>query len=152
MCSLKKLYLQKHQRKHTKMSHLKRNIDYLATTNISIFDELSLWSSYFTKLILDNIEMRPNLNVLDVGYGLGVPILELAQRFGTRETFTEGRNEMEWLRHIYDTFRGQPKLKNEGVPDFDTFWEDGYVETPMPSRPYNVFETCRADPVANCHQ
>ena len=51
--------------------------------------------------------MRPNLNILDVGYGLGVPILELAQRFGDSCQFTgidpwEAAHERaNWKKEIY---------------------------------------------------
>lgn len=89
------------------MNHAKRKIDYLDPSKVSIFDELSLWSSYFTKLILDNIEMRPNLNILDAGCGLGVPTMELAQRFGGSCQFTgidpweAAHKRAEWKKEVY---------------------------------------------------
>src|SRR5699024_6503324 len=42
----------------------------------------------------------------------------LAERLGVAETFTEGRDEMAWLRHLYEGFR----TRNTNAPDFDTFW------------------------------
>lgn len=64
------------------MTYLEKTYNLEDPNLVSIFDELSLWSSYFVRLLLDNVELRPNLNVLDVGFGTGVPIFELAQRLG----------------------------------------------------------------------
>lgn len=49
---------------------------------VSIVDELPLWSAPFGLMLLDKIKLRPNLTVLDIGFGLGFPILEVAQRLG----------------------------------------------------------------------
>jgi len=49
---------------------------------ISIIDELPLWSAPFGLMLLDKIEFKPAINVLDIGCGLGFPLIELSQRFG----------------------------------------------------------------------
>jgi len=49
---------------------------------VSIIDELPLWSAPFGLQLLDTIELKPNINTLDVGCGLGFPLIELAQRLG----------------------------------------------------------------------
>lgn len=49
---------------------------------ISIIDELPLWSAPFGLMLLDNVLLNPNINVLDIGCGLGFPLIELSQRFG----------------------------------------------------------------------
>ena len=49
---------------------------------VSAYDELPLWSSMFGLLLLKHIDLRPEMNVLDVGCGTGFPALELAQRLG----------------------------------------------------------------------
>jgi len=49
---------------------------------ISIIDELPLWSSPFGLMLLDKVQLKPNINVLDIGCGLGFPLIELSQRFG----------------------------------------------------------------------
>lgn len=69
----------------------------------------------------------------------------LAQRFGTRDSFTEGRSADEWLRHMYEVAREQALESHAFWPSFDEFWERGYLETPE-SRPRVTFDDFRADP------
>jgi ubiquinone/menaquinone biosynthesis C-methylase UbiE len=49
---------------------------------VSIIDELPLWSAPFGLKLLDTINLRPNINILDIGFGTGFPLIELSQRFG----------------------------------------------------------------------
>jgi ubiquinone/menaquinone biosynthesis C-methylase UbiE len=49
---------------------------------VSVIDELPLWSAPFGLKLLDTIELKPNINALDIGCGLGFPMIELAQRLG----------------------------------------------------------------------
>jgi biotin/methionine sulfoxide reductase len=71
---------------------------------------------------------------------------ELARRFGTHEAFTEGRNEMAWIRWLYDDFRARAERVDIELPAFDAFWETGYAELPQRPREYTLFEDFRADP------
>ncbi|MDQ3929238.1 MAG: class I SAM-dependent methyltransferase [Chloroflexota bacterium] len=48
----------------------------------SVFDELTFWSSRFGVLLFDNLQVRRNLNILDVGTATGFPLFELAGRYG----------------------------------------------------------------------
>jgi len=50
----------------------------------------------------------------------------LAERLGYADTFTQGRTSAQWLRHLYDRWRAEPKKP------FDEFWADG--EMPAPGR------------------
>src|SRR5512145_1586668 len=63
-----------------------RYLDDLAITDgpelVSAYDELSLWSAPFGRLLLDHVPMRRGMKVLDVGCGTGFPLLELAERLG----------------------------------------------------------------------
>ncbi|MBP6871229.1 MAG: class I SAM-dependent methyltransferase [Bacteroidales bacterium] len=49
---------------------------------IHYLDELPLWSAPFALQILDKVIPAKNLRVLDIGFGTGVPLIELASRLG----------------------------------------------------------------------
>jgi arsenite methyltransferase len=51
-------------------------------STVALYDELPLWSAPFGLALLDAVEVRPGLTVLDVGCGTGFPALELAERLG----------------------------------------------------------------------
>ncbi|NKB50152.1 MAG: molybdopterin guanine dinucleotide-containing S/N-oxide reductase [Alphaproteobacteria bacterium] len=70
----------------------------------------------------------------------------LARRLGTEEAFTEGRDEDEWLRHIYDRTRQRAAERDVTLPSFDSFWSEGHVEVPEPDAPHVMFADYRADP------
>ena len=74
---------------------------------------------------------------------------DLARRLGFAEGFTEGRDESEWLRHLYDVSRQQAARMQVELPDFDTFWKQGYVEVDVPEKAYVLFEDFYADPDAH---
>jgi biotin/methionine sulfoxide reductase len=68
----------------------------------------------------------------------------LASRLGSEDAFTEGRDERAWLQHLYDQFyeRAQSNL----IPDFESFWEKGWVEIPRRADEHVIFADFRADP------
>jgi biotin/methionine sulfoxide reductase len=74
---------------------------------------------------------------------------ELAARLGCEDAFNEGRSEMQWLRWIWDGVRESAGARGVALPDFNDFWEQGSVELPPPDKPFVLFESFRADPVAN---
>lgn len=49
-----------------------------------VYDELPLWAAPFGLRLLEAVEMKTGLRVLDVGCGTGFPLLELAQRLDSR--------------------------------------------------------------------
>ena len=68
-------------------------LDYLDTkvntgdaASLSAQDDFPLWSAPFGLMLLDHIRFRPNLKALDIGFGSGFPLLELAQRLGNSST------------------------------------------------------------------
>jgi biotin/methionine sulfoxide reductase len=70
---------------------------------------------------------------------------DLAGRLGFRAAFTEDRSEMDWLRHLYEVARQQASRHGLERPDFETFWQTGYVADPVP-RHYDFLADFRADP------
>jgi biotin/methionine sulfoxide reductase len=70
---------------------------------------------------------------------------DLAERFGFRDAFTEGRSEMEWLRHLYEVARQQAARHRIERPDFETFWETGHVADPV-SPHFDFLADFRSDP------
>ena len=46
------------------------------------FDEVPLWSAPFGSKLLDAVNYKKNLRVLDIGFGAGFPLIELASRLG----------------------------------------------------------------------
>jgi biotin/methionine sulfoxide reductase len=73
----------------------------------------------------------------------------LADRLGFADAFTEGRGEMEWLRHLYDRSRQDAARQGLELPPFDEFWQEGLIELPAPARATILLEDFRADPAAH---
>ena len=73
----------------------------------------------------------------------------LAQRLGFFEEFTEGRNEEEWLRHLWDQARQRAGQANFELPDFDTFWHEGPKEILKAEDKTILLEAYRKDPRIN---
>jgi arsenite methyltransferase len=48
----------------------------------SVVDQVSLWAARFGLFLLNNLDLRPNLNILDVACGTGFPLFELSQMHG----------------------------------------------------------------------
>jgi len=51
----------------------------------------------------------------------------MAERMGFAEDFTEGRDEMGWVRHLYEGSRADAAKAGVTLPDFDAFWADGWI-------------------------
>jgi ubiquinone/menaquinone biosynthesis C-methylase UbiE len=45
-------------------------------------DELPLWSAPFGLKLLNHIDCKPNITALDIGFGTGFPLIEIAMRMG----------------------------------------------------------------------
>ena len=73
----------------------------------------------------------------------------LAERLGFFEEFTEGRNEEEWLRHLWDQARQRAGQANFELPDFDTFWHEGPKEILKAEDKTVLLEAYRKDPQNN---
>jgi biotin/methionine sulfoxide reductase len=71
---------------------------------------------------------------------------QLASRLGVEEIFTEGRDENDWLRWLYE--RSTETLECAGVklPGFDEFWEEGLVTHGSEEFERVLLDRFRSDP------
>jgi FkbM family methyltransferase len=58
-------------------------IDYKTPEFGDLYDELPLWSAPFGLMLLEHVDLRPGMTILDVGAGTGFMTIELAQRCGS---------------------------------------------------------------------
>lgn len=81
------------------------------------------------------------LNDFDIFHGI-------AKKLGIADAFDEGLDENGWIRSLYD--EGLQFAIKQGIelPDFDTFWKQGYAEVPAPAKPFVLFEDFRNNPEA----
>lgn len=99
------------------------------------------WDTYITpsKKVLENYaESRSDYEVF----------CELSQRLGVLDTFSEGRNELEWLEYIYQVSQRNAKKVGIELPSFQEFWEKGEpinLEPQIPVREHFI-ERFRKDP------
>ncbi|MCX6132798.1 MAG: methyltransferase domain-containing protein [Ignavibacteriales bacterium] len=64
------------------MNYLDESFDLEDPELVSMIDELPLWSAPFGLTLLDAIRYRKNITALDIGFGTGFPLLEIAMRLG----------------------------------------------------------------------
>lgn len=62
-------------------NYLNTNFD--PTEIYDLGDELPLWSAPFGIKLLNFIDYKPNISAIDIGFGTGFPLIELAMRLGT---------------------------------------------------------------------
>jgi biotin/methionine sulfoxide reductase len=74
---------------------------------------------------------------------------DLATRLGYAPAFGENRDEMQWVRFIYERAHAANAKAGIDLPDFDAFWEAGYVEQPPPNHDFVMLSEFRADPKGN---
>ena len=63
-------------------NYLKTKYDLNDKETVSVIDELPFWSAPFGLRLLDKIKLRKKITALDIGSGLGFPLLEVAMRLG----------------------------------------------------------------------
>jgi ubiquinone/menaquinone biosynthesis C-methylase UbiE len=49
---------------------------------VQVFDELPLWSAPFGLKLLDAIDYKKGITAIDIGFGTGFPLIEVAMRLG----------------------------------------------------------------------
>ncbi|MGO4249948.1 molybdopterin-dependent oxidoreductase [Paenarthrobacter sp. RAF54_2] len=55
----------------------------------------------------------------------------IAAKLGTVDAFTEKRDTMGWLRHLYGQWSSKLSERGVKVVDFETFWESEKIEIPV---------------------
>lgn len=73
---------------------------------------------------------------------------DLADLLGYHESYTGGRDEIGWIKHIYATVADQHKAVGVALPEFDVFWERGHVALPAPDQDFILFEDFCRSPAA----
>lgn len=73
---------------------------------------------------------------------------ELAERLGPCAAFSEGRDEMAWLAHIYATAAEGAARQGIALPAFAEFWERGSLDIPGRKEDFIPFAEFRHDPAA----
>jgi len=71
---------------------------------------------------------------------------ELARRLDCEPQYTQGRDQMDWLHHLYDGWRDKAQSNATAIPSFDQFWTDGWFEIPHSGDEYVLLEAFRNDP------
>jgi biotin/methionine sulfoxide reductase len=71
----------------------------------------------------------------------------LADRLGLRLAFTEGRDERQWLEHMYGEWREFMAKQGHDVPGFAEFWQAGEYRLPEGPTHFTLLDSFRADPV-----
>jgi arsenite methyltransferase len=61
---------------------LKHSFSTQNTSDIAGLDELPFWSAPFGIALLDAVTIKKNIRALDIGFGTGFPLIELAGRLG----------------------------------------------------------------------
>lgn len=93
-------------------------IDYQTNEFGDLYDELPLWSARFGLMLLEHVELRPSITILDVGTGTGFIAVELAQRCGSDATVVAVD---PWVAAVKRLHR---KLDHMGIHNVRTLVQD----------------------------
>ncbi|HMQ69606.1 MAG TPA: class I SAM-dependent methyltransferase [Ignavibacteria bacterium] len=104
---------------------MKESLDWQSSEIVNIYDEVNLWSAPFGRLLLENIPMKRESKVLDIGFGTGFPLIELSQRFG-KEARIYGMDI--WEEAIKRT---REKIRVLGLTNIEIF-EQSAEKIPLP--------------------
>ncbi|QHA88787.1 trimethylamine-N-oxide reductase TorA [Serratia rhizosphaerae] len=76
----------------------------------------------------------------------------MAAKLGVQEAFTEGKDEIQWLKGMYDDMKQQARNARVALPPFDMFWQsNNYVRFPVPeaNTQWVRFADYRENPLLN---
>ncbi len=74
---------------------------------------------------------------------------DIAEALGQREAFTEGRDTVAWLRHMWDQSRQVAETAGFALPSFDEFKRDGRFDVPDAEDVRFAFRDFVQDPEAH---
>lgn len=74
---------------------------------------------------------------------------EITRRLGADDTYTEGRDTMQWLAHMHEESRQKSAKVGVPFPSFENFWEAGIAEAKGENREPVMLAKFRSDPAAN---
>lgn len=69
-----------------KPAYISNRFNFETAIGSTIIDEVPLWSAPFGLELLEHIEFKDKLKVLDIGFGTGFPMIEIGQRLGASST------------------------------------------------------------------
>jgi biotin/methionine sulfoxide reductase len=72
----------------------------------------------------------------------------IAAHLGVEAEFTDGRDEMGWVRHLYALARQRAAAHELDLPDFESFWAAGQIRLPQAPQRTSLLQAFRNDPVA----
>jgi biotin/methionine sulfoxide reductase len=72
----------------------------------------------------------------------------IAEQLGLRDAFTDGRDEMGWVRHLYALARQRAAAHDLDLPDFERFWAEGEIRLPQAPQNRSLLQAFREDPEA----
>ena len=93
--------------------YLKTDYSYNSAEFVETFDELPLWAAPFGLKLLDSISYRKGFTALDIGFGAGFPLTEIAMRLG-RESKIYGVDP--WDAAVD---RAEKKIKRYGIQNVE---------------------------------
>ena len=76
---------------------------------------------------------------------------ELSKKMGFERDFTEGLDEMGWIKRFYEAAKAEAEGNGYEMPSFGEFWSRGYVIFPVTedSRRFNYLGDFRRNPIVN---
>jgi arsenite methyltransferase len=106
-------------------NYLQTNFDLDSDKLVEVFDELNIWAAPFGLKLLDNIRYQKNITALDIGFGAGFPLTEIAMRLGNT---CKVYGLDPWDAGIR---RSQKKIERYGIKNIEIirgFAEEIYIE------------------------
>jgi len=77
--------------------------------------------------------------------------VDIAERLGFKDAYTEGKSEMQWIQSFYEEAKKQADATGAKMPDFETFWSAGFVKFPISkeAEAFVRYGDFREDPLSN---